>query len=85
MKFISLILWVTQFGLSVLFPTCFFLGLAAWLHSRYGCGMWIFAVLGVFGFLTSVSTARSCLRSLRKEAERASSGKEAPIAFNEHS
>lgn len=84
MKFLSLILWVTQFGLSILFPTCFFLFLGVWLQTRFGLGLWIVAVLGVLGFLTSISTARSCLRSMRKEAEKASSQEKPPIAFNDH-
>ena len=41
-------------------------------------------VLGILGLLTSISTTRSCLRSLRKAAEEASSRKEPPIAFNDH-
>lgn len=84
MKLLSLILWVTQFGLSILFPTCFFLMLAVWLQHTFGLGMWIIAVLGILGFLTSISTARSCLRSLRKEADAAADREPPPIAFNDH-
>lgn len=84
MKFLSLLLWVTQFGLSVLFPLCFFLLLAVWLQSRFGLGLWIVIVLGILGLLTSISTARSCIRSLRKDAEAAGEQKEPPIAFNDH-
>ena len=46
--------------------------------------MWVIAVLGVLGFMTSVSTARSCIKSLRKESEEASGSKEPPVAFNRH-
>ena len=84
MKILSLLLWVTQFGLSVLFPLCFFLLLAAWLQKRYSLGLWIVVVLGILGILTSISTARSCIRSLRKDAEAASNQKESPVAFNDH-
>lgn len=84
MKFLSLLLWVTQFGLSVLFPLCFFLLLAVWLQSRFGLGLWIVIVLGILGLLTSISTARSCIRSLRKDAEAAGEQAEPPIAFNDH-
>ena len=69
MKFLSLLTWVGQFGLSIIFPTLFFLLLAVWLQSRFGLGMWIVAVLGVVGILTSISTTRSCIRSLRKAAD----------------
>ena len=83
-KFLSLILWVTQFGFSVLFPLCFFLIIASWLQQRFGLGMWVTIVLGILGLLVSVSSARSCMRSLRKAAEEAGDGKKPPVAFNDH-
>lgn len=84
MKYLSLLMWVTQFGLSVLFPTCAFLLLAVWLRQTCGLGLWIVAVLGVFGLLVSFATAKSCLRSLLKEIERISDRKDPPPAFNDH-
>ena len=84
MKYLSLLMWVTQFGFSALFPTCFFLMTAVWLREKFGLGMWIVAVLGILGFLTSIATARSCIRSLLKELERISDRKDPPPAFNDH-
>ena len=84
MKFIALLVWVGQFGFSVIFPTVFFLLVAVWLQGKFGFGMWIVAVCGVLGILTSISAARSCLRSLRKAAEEAGGKKEHPISFNDH-
>ena len=46
--------------------------------------MWIVVVMGVLGVLTSISTARSCLRSLCKAAQEASSQEPPPTAFNDH-
>lgn len=84
MKILSLLTWVTQFGLSVLFPLCFFLFLASWLQTKFGLGPWIMVVLGIIGFLTSVSTAVSCVRSMLNESERASGKRKPPPAFNDH-
>ncbi len=84
MRFLSLLMWVGQFGFSVIFPTLFFLLLAVWLQNTFGLGAWILVVLGILGILTSISTTRSCLRSLRKAAEDASSRETPPIAFNDH-
>ena len=84
MKYLSLLVWVTQFGFSVLFPVCFFLMVAFWLQQKFALGIWIVAVLGVLGLLTSFSTAKSCLRSLLKEMDRASDRKDPPPAFNDH-
>ena len=85
MKFLSLIVWGTQFGFSGLFPTCFFLFLAHWLMTKFGFGIWIMAVLGIIGFLTSISTAKSCVRSLLKEIARQGNQQEPPVAVNDHS
>lgn len=72
MKYLSLLTWVGQFGFSCLFPTCVFLMLGVYLQNRFHLGVWILIVLGIIGFLTSISTARSCLRSMCKEIERIS-------------
>lgn len=84
MKLLNLLLWVVQFGFSILFPTVFFLILAVWLQGKFGLGVWVVIVLGILGVLTSISTARSCLHSLRKAAEEAGGDKDPPIAFNDH-
>ena len=84
MKLLNLLLWVTQFGFSLMFPMCFFLYLASWLQNRFGLGMWITVVLGLLGLMTTISTARSCLASLRKAAEEASNSEPPPAAFNDH-
>ena len=85
MKILSLIIWVTQFGFSVLFPLCVFLYLGFWLQSRFGLGIWVMALCGIIGFMTSISTAKSCLRSLLKARDEASSQEKPPISFNDHS
>lgn len=72
MKYLSLLIWVGQFGFSCLFPTCVFLMLGFYLQNRFDLGVWVVIVLGILGFLTSLSTARSCLRSMRKEIDRIS-------------
>lgn len=85
MKILSLLMWVGQFGLSVLFPTVFFLLLGVWLQGKFGLGAWVVILCGILGLMTSISTARSCLRSMRKAAEEVSGHRETPISFNDHS
>lgn len=84
MKILNLLLWVTQFGFSILFPLCFFLVLATWLQAKFALGMWIIVVFGILGLLTTVSTVKSCLKSILKAADEASSQEDPPIAFNDH-
>lgn len=84
MKLLNLLMWVGQFGFSIIFPTLFFLILAVWLQNKFDLGMWIIVVFGILGVLTTISTTRSCLRSLRKAAEEVSQSKEPPVGFNDH-
>ena len=84
MKILNLLLWVTQFGFSILFPLCFFLLLATWLQAKFALGMWVVVVFGILGLMPPVSTVKSCLKSILKAAEEASDRKEVPIAFNDH-
>ena len=84
MKILSLLMWVGQFGFSIIFPTLFFLLLAVWLQQKFLLGGWIIILFGILGILTSISTTKSCLRSLRKAAEEASGHREIPISFNNH-
>ena len=84
MKILSLLMWVGQFGFSIIFPTLFFLLLAVWLQQKFLLGGWIIILFGILGILTSISTTKSCLRSLCKAAEEASGNKTPPIGFNDH-
>lgn len=84
MKYLSLIMWVTQFGFSLLFPLCMFLFFGYWLQNRFALGGWIMVLCGVIGLLTSISTTRSCLQSMLKEMERISDKGKKPLAFNDH-
>ena len=86
MKYLSLLTWVTQLGFSILFPTCAMLLLANWLQNRFGLGLWIMVLLGVIGVFTSISTTKSCIRSLIKAADEITEDKgPPPVAFNDHS
>ena len=84
MKILNLLMWVGQFGFSVIFPTVFFLYLSVWLQNRFDLGIWIVILLGLLGILTSISTTKACLHSLRKAAEEASGQRKPPIGFNKH-
>lgn len=84
MKLLNLLMWVTQFGLSAIFPTLLFLWLGVWLQNRFALGTWVLIVMGIIGVLTSVSSTRACLRSMIKAAQELSGSKKPPVAFNDH-
>ena len=83
MKILELILWVTQFGFSILFPPCLLLLLAHWLHTSHGWGMWTMAAAGILGLLISVSTARANWKAMKKLAGLDKPG-DRPVSFNDH-
>ena len=85
MKFLALLMWVGQFGFSAIFPTVFFLLLAEYLRHKFSLGLWIVAVLGILGILTSIRTARACLRSMQKAAQEITDNPKPPVGFNDHS
>ena len=84
MKILSLLMWVGQFGFSIIFPTVFFLLVGVWLQNKFALGGWILILLGILGVFTSISTTKACLHSLRKAAEEASGQRTPPIGFNKH-
>ncbi len=84
MKLMNLLIWVGQFGFSIIFPTLFFLFCASWLRDTFELGWWIMAVFGILGVLTSLSTAKSCLKSLLKAVEDLSKKDDPPVSFNNH-
>lgn len=85
MKLLNLLMWVGQFGFSVIFPTVFFLYVAVWLQNKFSLGLWVLVLFGILGILTSVSTTKACLQSMKKAAEEASGQQERPVSFNDHS
>ncbi len=84
MKILNLLMWVGQFGLSIIFPLLFFLYLGVWLQNRFDLGIWILIVCGILGLFTTISTVKSCLHSLCKAASEASGDKKPPVGFNDH-
>lgn len=84
MKILNLLMWVGQFGFSILFPTVFFLLVGVWLQNKFSLGIWILILFGILGLCTSVSTTKACLHSLCKAADEASGTRHTPVSFNDH-
>lgn len=83
MKNLSLIVWLTQLGLSVAVPLAGFVLLGVWLHNSVGWGIWtVFAgiALGLFcafqGLLSSLKTMKQLSDSPKEEHK--------SVAFNDH-
>ena len=83
MKNLSLLVWLTQLGLSVAVPPVCFIGLAVWLRNSFGWGQWVLWVGIVLGIYCAITGFVSTLRSLSRLSE--DKKKEAPpAAFNDH-
>ena len=84
MKWWTLLTWVTQFGLSALFPICAFMLIGAWVQDKFGLSPWFSVLCAIVGLLVSISTVRICYRSMRKDADAACEGEEKVPAYNDH-
>ena len=83
MKNMSLLVWITQLGLSVAAPLVGFILLGVWLHQRFAWGSWVIWV----GVILGISSAIGGLRSSLAFAARLSDPKndEPPtVAFDDH-
>lgn len=83
MKNISLLVWLTQLGLSVVLPPVGFLWLASWLKNSHGWGSWVIWVAVVLSVICIIDGLRTSLKAMERLA-RDEKKEEPPVAFNEH-
>ena len=84
MKDLSLLVWLTQLGLSVATPLALFVLGAVWLRSRMALGSWIIWAGLILGLLSAVSGFRHSLKAMDTLSRGRKKPSEPPIAFNEH-
>lgn len=84
MKDLSLLVWLTQLGLSTALPLAGFILLAVWLRDHCGWGAWVLwagIALGIYcavtGFLNALNTLKRLSAGKQKEDT-------PPVSFNEH-
>ena len=79
----SLLIWLPQFGISVVFPLIGFVMLAVWLRERFGWGQWVLWVGILFGLITAAVGVRDTVKAMalldkKKKQEPPS------VCFNDH-
>lgn len=84
MKDLSLLVWLTQLGLSVAFPLAGFVLLAVWLNRSCGWGAWVIGVGLAVGLISAVSGFRSSLQAMEMMAKDRKKKGPPPVSFNEH-
>lgn len=83
MKDVTLLVWLTQLGLSVAVPPIGFILIAVWLRSSCNWGTWVIwagVILGVYSAVEGLRASLKAMSLLHKDDKK----KEEPLSFNEH-
>ena len=84
MKDLSLLVWLTQLGLSVALPLAGFVLLAVWLHGSCGWGMWVIWVGIVLGIICAIDGLRTSLKAMERLSRKPNDDTPPAVSFNEH-
>ena len=82
MKDLSLLVWLTQLGLSVALPLAGFVLLAVWLHSRCGWGIWVLWVGIVLGIICAIDGLRISLKAMERLSRKPKEETPPPVSLN---
>lgn len=83
MRNLSLLVWLTQLGLSVALPLGGFVLLAVWLHQRFDWGVWVIVVGVVLGVICAVDGLRASLMAMKRLTKDDQQDKPS-VSFNDH-
>ena len=83
MKNLSMIVWLTQLGLSVALPPAGFILLAVWLRDRFAWGNWVIWVGVALGIICAVDGLRTSLKAMERMSRDKEENKP-PVSFNDH-
>lgn len=84
MKDLSLLVWLTQLGLSVALPFGGFILLALWLQSEWGWGQWVLWVGIVLGVICAIDGFRSSIKAMERLSKRKDDPEPPAVSFNDH-
>ena len=85
MKNVTLLVWLTQLGLSVALPPAGFIFLAVWLRDSCGWGgwvLWVGIVLGVVGAADGLGTSLKAMERMSRDKKK--DGPPQAASFNDH-
>lgn len=78
------LVWLTQFGLSIVIPPTLCIMGAVWLRRHFALGGWVVAVGVTVGVLAAVSCLRSSLQALDRQGKAPKKEEPPPVNFNQH-
>ena len=83
MKDLSLLVWLTQLGLSVAVPMGGFVLLAVWLRERFSLGSWVVFLGILLGLAFAIDGLRHSLKLLSRFTKE-NKKEQPPVSFNDH-
>lgn len=84
MKEWRLLIWLPQFGISVVFPLIGFVMLAVWLQNRFGWGQWVLWVGILCGLITAAVGVRDTVKAMALMEKKKKKDSPPPLSFNDH-
>ena len=84
MKNISLIVWLTQLGMSVAVPPAGFILLAVWLRNRFDLGLWVIWIGIILGLIGAIDGLRTSLKAMERLSKDKPEDGPPPVSFNDH-
>ena len=83
MKDLSLLVWLTQLGLSTVTPLAVCVLLSVWLQQHFQLGSWVIWVGVLLGFALAIDGFRTGIKQMSRLAKKKDKP-QPPIAFNDH-
>lgn len=84
MKDLTLLVWLTQLGLSVSTPLAGFILLALWLRDSCGWGSWVLWAGIILGLIGAADGLRISLKALSQLSKTGKEDAPPPLSFNDH-
>ena len=84
MKDLTLLVWLTQLGLSVALPLAGFVLLAVWLRGAFNWGNWVIWAGLALGISGAVNGFRHSLKAMERMSRDKKKPGPPPVSFNDH-
>lgn len=84
MKGLNLLIWVPQFGISIVFPLIAFILGAVWLHEELEWGSWVIVVGILCGLITAAVGVRDTIKAMELIEKRPKKESKPTVSFNSH-
>lgn len=84
MKDLSLLVWLTQLGLSTAFPLAGFVLLALWLRDSWGWGDWVLWVGIGLGAIAAFDGFRTSVKAMQRMSKNKKADEPPAVSFNDH-